>query len=286
MGIQCFRAILGDSVKQAGCGELRDSAKHQRECDERSGGTGNHSLPAQSIPILPLPFVPLNLSQPRAEAKLRGQKERCLIHANRTGRCRIQPAAQPNIHGTPFTGVFVTLPMEPYPAVDSEFVLNELRGDKGKFSVAKPRTLSSLVTTSLVTNSNTSSLPHLVWRDREFLEPHPILHFLLPKYLDMYGNSDGWLPSPNTRTKRPRTDNNQSNVFLKNYGTKMSSTLVLSIQDQSYITVTFSLHVADPAVENRLGELSVEQKLIAESTSSGSMNPLRNVLLPFHVFFE
>jgi hypothetical protein len=85
MRIQCFRAILGGSVEQAGCGELRDSTKHQCECNERSGGAGNHSLPAQSIPILPLPLVPLNLRQPRAEAKLRGQKERYLIHANRTG---------------------------------------------------------------------------------------------------------------------------------------------------------------------------------------------------------
>jgi hypothetical protein len=273
-------------VKQAGCGELRYSTKHQRECDERNGGAGNHSLPAQSIPILPLPFVPLKLSQPRAEVKLRGQKERCLIHANRTGRCRIQPAAQPNIHGTPFARVYVTLPMEPYPATDPEFVLNELQGGKRRFNVAKPRTPGSLVTTPLVTSSNTSSLPHLVWRDREFLNPHPILHFLLSECLDMYGNSGGWLPSSNARTKRPVTGNNQSNVFLKNYSTKTSSTLVFSIQDQSYITVTLSLHVADPAVEDRLGELSVEQKLIAESTSSGSMNPLRNVLLPFHVFFE
>jgi hypothetical protein len=273
-------------VEQAGYGELRDSTKHQRECDEQSGGTGNHSLPARSIPILPLAFVPLNLRQPRAGAKLRGQKEHYLIHANRTGRCRIQPAPQANIHGTRFTRLYVTLPMEPYPTIDSEFVLNELQGGKGRFNVAKPRTPGSLVTTSLVTNSNTSSLPHLVWRDREFLEPHPILHFLLPRFLDMYGNSGGWLPSPNTRTKRPTTYNNQSNVLIKNCSTKTAITLVLSIQDQSYITVTLSLHVADLVVENRLGELSVEQKRIAESTSSGSMSPLRNVLLPFPVFFE
>jgi hypothetical protein len=162
MGIKCFRAILGDSVKQAGCGELSDSTKHQRECDDQSRGAGNHSLPARSIPFLPLPFVPLNLRQPRAEAKLRGHKERHLIHANRTGRCRIQPAAQASIHGTPFTRVYVTLPMERYPAIDSEFVLNELQGGKGRFNVTKPRTPGSLVTTSLVTNSNTSSFPHLV----------------------------------------------------------------------------------------------------------------------------
>jgi hypothetical protein len=224
-------------------------------------------LPAQSIPILPLPFVPLNLRQPRAEAKPRGQKERHLIHANRTGRCRIQPASQPNIHGTPFTRVYVTLPMEPYPAIDSQFVLNELQGGKGRFSVAKPRTLGSLVTTSLVTNSNTSSLPHLVWRDREFLEPHPILHVLSPRFLDMYGYSGSWLPSPNARTKRSITGNNQSNAHFKNCSSKNVITLVLSVQNQSYITVGLSLHGADPVVENRLGELLVEQKLIAESTS-------------------
>jgi hypothetical protein len=118
-----------------------------------------------------------------------------------------------------------------------------------------------------VTNSNTSSLPHLVWCDREFLNPHPILHFLLPKFLDMYGNSGSWLPSPNARTKRPITDNNHSNAHFKDYSTKNEVTLVLSIQNQSYMTVGLSLHGADPVVEDRLGELSVEQKLIAESTS-------------------
>jgi hypothetical protein len=267
MGIKCSRAILGDSVKQVGCGELRDSTKPQLECDERSGGTGNHSLPAQSIPILPQQFVSLDLRQPRAEAKPRGHKERYLIRANRTGRCRIQPAPQANIHGTPFTRLYVTLPIVPYPAIDSEFVLNELQGGNGRFNVVKQRTPGSLVTTSLVTNSNTSSLPHLVWRDRELLIPHPILHFLLPRFLDVYANSGSWLQSPNARTERSMTVGNQSNTFLENCSTKNRITLVLSTQNQSSITVGLSLHGADPIVENMLGEHSVEQKLIAESTS-------------------
>jgi hypothetical protein len=157
--------------------------------------------------------------------------------------------------------------MEPYPAINSEFVLNESQGGKGRFNVAKPRAQGTLVTMSLVSNSNTLSLPHLVWRDREFLNPHPILPFLLPKYLDMYGNSGGWLPSPNARTKRPITDSNQSNVLVENCSIKNVGTLVLSIQNQSYITVELSLHAADPAVEDRQGELLVEQNQIAESTS-------------------
>jgi hypothetical protein len=78
--------------------------------------------------------------------------------------------------------------MGPYPAIDSQFVLNELQGGKGRFNVAKPGTPGSLVTTSLVTSSNTSSLPHLVWLDREFFAPHPILNFLLSRFLDIYGN--------------------------------------------------------------------------------------------------
>jgi hypothetical protein len=74
-------------------------------------------------------------------------------------------------------------------------------------------------------------------------------------------------------------------LFLRSTVPKNTSTVVLSIQNQSYIAFELSLHAADLVVENRLVELSVDQKLIDESTSSGSMNPLRNMLLPFPVFF-
>lgn len=214
MGIQCLTAILGGSVKRAARGELGDSAEHQRGCDERNREAGNQILSARNIPIPALPFESVNLRQLRAEAWLRCQKARYLIHAKRTAKCRVHPvAAQADIQGAPFTNVSVTLPMTPHPVIDSEFVLNELQEGRAGFRVVKSQSLDHMVTTSLVTNSNIFAARVLGFARQAFFKPSLILHIPLSECLEMHENSDSWLPSSNTRTKQQTTDQTKVTFF-------------------------------------------------------------------------
>ncbi len=128
--------------------------------------------------------------------------------------------------------VNVVLPNPEAPHYEPRLLLCKKRGRTLRFKDFQLQPPRCQVTAIRRPDLNISSVPHLAPRKSNLSKPSLIPLFLSLNILDVIGNSDSWVPSPNARTKRPATDRNESNQNLHTLVLKLMVTLVCSLQNQ------------------------------------------------------
>ncbi len=227
-----LRVFRDDLVTRAGRHYLRDASKHQCESNEQDGMRGHNLLLTRSNPVLALPSEPSNLLEPKVQIRCFRRNACCRIHANTTGKFRMQDDTVPgDLQTAQLTCLSLTARKESCRAVDSGFVLSGLQGGQPGINVTQIPPGYPLIATWTI-NPNISSLIHLTWCDRNLSKPSPIPHFLSLKCLDLYENSGSWAPSPNARSKQRQQTVTKVTGFLRTLVPQLVVTLVCSFQNQ------------------------------------------------------